>query len=86
MSAELERSFEAVAAKAAAGRANIGAWLNELFTELMPLEPPTWPPDQLLAWVGAARCDAVRCDATIRSLLGLIFVRLSRFQGDKRGK
>ena len=25
-----------------------------LFTELTPLEPPTCPPDQLVAWVGAA--------------------------------
>ena len=34
-----------------------------LFTELAPLEPPTWPPDQLLVWVGAARCGAARCGA-----------------------
>ncbi len=47
-----------------------------LFTELAPLEPPTWPPDQLLVWVGAARCGAARCGAArcgaaARSLLGL---------------
>src|SRR4051794_21688140 len=52
-----------------------------LFTELAPLEPPTCPPDQLLVWVGparcgaarcgAARCGAARCGAAARSLLGL---------------
>ena len=48
-----------------------------LFTELTPLEPPTCPPDQLLAWVGAARCGAgrwgaARSGAATRCRLGLV--------------
>ena len=48
-----------------------------LFTELTPLEPPTWPPDQLLVWVGAARCGAgrwgaIRSGAATRCRLGLV--------------
>ena len=45
-----------------------------LFTELTPLEPPTCPPDQLVAWVGAARCGAgaARSGAAARCRFGLL--------------
>ena len=89
MSAEVEGSFEAVAAKAAAGRADIGAGLNEVVVHRTGAVGATHlaaGPIAALSGCGALRRDPCRRGGTFSLRFDGRFVSLGRLKNHKRGE